>query len=326
MADVAPAKLTQGLHQKGRFTVRRVGAICRGGLHLGSTYLTSAVGVGAKCNLDHLQTMAHTLNILIGPWCVGGDWNCTPEQLAATGWLNLVKGVVHAPAAQTCNGKVYDFFVVSQSFSHAVVSIHTIGDAGFTPHSPVRLLIRDRPRQLMIRQLKTPAALPARLPFGPLREHSFGEDLSGLSKGSLDEHYGAVMSKLELILNEVAGATSQQVAKTPSRVQGPKFIWKSACGPPASDKCRSTPVSRAWRLMAGWLRALRLANGEKEADAARWKLLFYRHQLQVDDPSMQQARSEVLAWQEQLTQQMLRTSYWPEALGNVATAMAEAAD
>jgi hypothetical protein len=69
-----------------------------------------------------------------------------------------------------------------------------------------------------------------------------------------------------------------------------------------------------------------LAKGEKEADAARWKLLFYRHLLQVNDPRLQEARGEVLAWQGLLTEQMLRTSFWVEALGEVATAMAEAAE
>jgi hypothetical protein len=173
----------------------------------------------------------------------------------------------------TCNSKVYDFFVVSESFSHAVVSAHTIGDAGLTPHNPVRLLIRDKPRQLMIRQLKTPVSLPAGLPFGPLREYNFGDELSELSNGTIDEQYVGVMIKVEQILNELAGVDLQQAAKQPSRAQGPKFIWKNACGPPASDKCKSSPVSRAWRAMAGWLRTLRMAVGDEEADAARWKLL-----------------------------------------------------
>ena len=82
MAVTEPGKLSQGLHQQGRFAIRRVGAICRGGLHLGSTYLTSGVGVEAKCNLDHLQTMAHTLNGLVGPWCVGGRLELHPRAVS----------------------------------------------------------------------------------------------------------------------------------------------------------------------------------------------------------------------------------------------------
>ena len=48
MAVTEPGKLSQGLHQQGRFAIRRVGAICRGGLHLGSTYLTSGVWGGGQ--------------------------------------------------------------------------------------------------------------------------------------------------------------------------------------------------------------------------------------------------------------------------------------
>ena len=66
-----------------------------------SAYMTSAVGVQAKCSLDHLQDMAKVLAAVVGPWCVGGDWNCTPEQLAATGWLALVGGIVHVPTTPT---------------------------------------------------------------------------------------------------------------------------------------------------------------------------------------------------------------------------------
>jgi hypothetical protein len=57
-----------------------------------------------------------------------------------------------------------------------------------------------------------------------------------------------------------------------------------------------------------------------------WKLLFYKHRLQIDDPRLQPARSEFIAWQGLITEQMLRTPFWVEALGEVATAMAEAAE
>jgi hypothetical protein len=78
--------------------------------------------------------------------------------------------------------------------------------------------------------------------------------------------------------------------------------------------------------MAGWLRTLRMAAGDVEADAARWKLLLYVHQLQIDDPRMQRARVEFDTWQGMLTEQMLRTPFWVEALGEVATAMADTAE
>ena len=78
----------------------------------------------------------------MGPWILGGDWNCTPAELGATGWLRKVGGIIHAPQAATCNGKVHDFCVVAACLSDQVQGTYTIGDAGLNPHSPSRLLFR----------------------------------------------------------------------------------------------------------------------------------------------------------------------------------------
>ena len=46
-----------------------------GGDHFGSPYLFSMRGKGgikAQCNLDMLDSMAFTLNGLVGPWILGG--------------------------------------------------------------------------------------------------------------------------------------------------------------------------------------------------------------------------------------------------------------
>ena len=77
--------------------MRRAAAMGEGGAHLGSIYLASQVGVTARCNLDLLETVAFTVNALIGECIIGGDWKCTPEDLLATGWLKKVGGVICAP-------------------------------------------------------------------------------------------------------------------------------------------------------------------------------------------------------------------------------------
>ena len=95
---------SQALHAQGRFAMRRVSAMGKGGMHCGTPYMHCGVGIGAKCNLNLLETMAFTISSLTGPWIVGGDWNCTPAEHAATGWVKKVGGVIHAPNAATCNG------------------------------------------------------------------------------------------------------------------------------------------------------------------------------------------------------------------------------
>ena len=138
-------------------------------MHFGTIYPTTAVGVSAKCNLDLLQGIAFALLNIHGPWIIGGDWNCSPEDLAATGWLDLVQGVVVAPtlSSPTCHGKVFDYFVVARCFHHNVVGVKTIANAGYHPHSPVRLFLRGASTIARIRQVASPMRLDARLPFGP---------------------------------------------------------------------------------------------------------------------------------------------------------------
>ena len=135
----------------GRFTVKRVGAVRKGGIHLASAYLHSSLGVKHKKNLDMLQAMAGVFSTLKGPWVLAADFQCTPAQLEATGWLKMVKGKIVAPNVSTCMGRVIDFFVVSDDMGGATVEAVTIGDTLCKPHRGVRLYIKARPRQMIVR-------------------------------------------------------------------------------------------------------------------------------------------------------------------------------
>ena len=110
------------------------------------------------------------LATLRGPWILGGDWQCTPDELRSTGWLNIVKGVIDAPTAPTCGDRVMDYFVVSECLSQvwAIVVACVIGDQTFGPHSPVRLIVKANSRTVMVRELKVPVGFSADLPFGPM--------------------------------------------------------------------------------------------------------------------------------------------------------------
>ena len=72
--------------------------------------------------------MAGVLDSLKGPWAIGGDWNCTPDELAQTGLLKNLKGIIVAPQVNTCNSRVIDFFVVSEGLRQAAPAAYTIGD------------------------------------------------------------------------------------------------------------------------------------------------------------------------------------------------------
>ena len=167
-----------------RFILKHVAACCRGGIHMGSCYLTScSAGVKDKRNLDTLHHMAGVLNSLKGPWAVGGDWSCTPEELAQTGWLKIVKGTVVAPQVSACNSRAIDFFVVSEGLSQAAPAAYTIGDGWFYPHSAVRLILRGRARASVVRKLKAPRGFAALLPQGPHNQKVAEEEKQGKKVG-----------------------------------------------------------------------------------------------------------------------------------------------
>ena len=167
MSLPSAVQATSHLHAKGRFSMKRISAITKGGLHSGSIYLKDGVGVRSKVNIELLDAVAHTLDNITGPWIIGGDWNCSPEDLAATGWVQRVGGVIKAPAGPTCNDNTYDFFVVSKSIADDVNSVHLIGDAGLSPHHPVRLIMRGIMRNVMVRQHNPPCLYPPPSPTAP---------------------------------------------------------------------------------------------------------------------------------------------------------------
>ena len=329
-APISAAAAGDSQFLAGRFHVRRIGAVCRGGFSLGSVYLHDSVGVHAKCNLDLLQEVAAELALLAGGWIIGGDWNCTPEELVATGWLELIDGVIHAPRMPTCNGHIYDYFVVKRSFQHAVFRVVAIGDALCKPHSPARMLLRSAPRCIMVRGLSRPRGFRAYLPYGPEVKPLPCEGNLEVQNASpsaaeidVDTEYARLIAIIESSLSVIAGHDQGEAMAHAGRARGPRFRWRNACGDQLATRSRrTTPVSRAWRRVANWLHTIRRAGPVSfEAAAARRQILRYNHELPADADAAQ-----FEAWLGLLTAQMLKSKIWVESLSQVASSAAERAE
>ena len=157
----------------GRFRVRHIGAMCKGGFHFASGYLRCTVGLKHVSNLDYLQAVAGVLKSLRGPWVFAADFQNTPEQLRESGWLELVGGKIVAPTLPTCHKRTIDYFVVSKDLAGAVMGVLPVGDASCKPHKPVRMYIRARPRTMTIRTLKSIGTFEAVLPHGPPKKPQY---------------------------------------------------------------------------------------------------------------------------------------------------------
>ena len=212
---------------KGRFTVKHIGAVCKGGMHVASAYLQSSLGVKHKLNLDFLQAIAGVLATLKGPWVLAADFQCTPAQLEATGFLKMVRGRVVAPHVSTCMGRVIDYFVVAEDLGGATVSAIAIDDALCKPHKPVRLYIKARPRTMTVRALKRMGPLEAKLPFGPAQKVNYqSSDIDGLSN---DERYRLFLTRMEAEVAGLMGLEGKEAEALSGRAEGPKFVhvpWK----------------------------------------------------------------------------------------------------
>ena len=226
-----------------RFHLARVSAVMKGGVRMASLYLEFGVGLN-EANLAILQEVATVLCALGAPWILAGDFNSTPEQLEATNFLQLVRGVVIAPAPPTCNGKVFDDFIVSDSLRHAVAGIARIDDAGLHPHFPVRLFVRGDARRHMVRTLVRPPCVPGLLPHGPL------------PRGPPLEHLKPTEVSIEAV--DAAAARWNSAARAewaslfgevPSSAE-PRFAWRPAVGRVTPQVPGSTDESEYYRNFA----------------------------------------------------------------------------
>ncbi len=162
--------LIESFHSlRGRVAIRRMAAVCRGGLALVSVYFHDAPGIPPE-NVEMMRDLAVVLAAIQGPWVLAADWNMEPEEVIGTGFPALVDGTLVAPSLPTCNAATYDYFLINKGLQHAVAGVAIINDAGIVPHCPVRLYLRGAPRKMLQRQLVAPRGFGAHLPSGCLPE------------------------------------------------------------------------------------------------------------------------------------------------------------
>ena len=310
-----------------RFLMKKVAAVCKGGFHLGSVYMHDRIGPASELNLKLLDDVAFVLRAISGPWILGGDWNCSPSALAATGFLQLVGGVIHAPTDSTCGGNTYDYFIVSRALSPAVHSVRAVSNSPFNPHCAVRLYLRAAPRAMMVRKLISPKGFPARLPFGPPNRpdilHAASADAIAVGPTTahmeVDTEYPKLLSIIEHQLSAVAGHSEAEAAQHAGRSAGPKLSWVSAIDAPTGVAGLSA-VTRAWTLTAKWLRTLSGLPAGNNSGAARLRRAICRHDHQLPSSLDGQLFQQ---WQCSVTSTALQSQHWATMLLEVATSMAQ---
>ena len=239
---------------EGRIAACHVGAVCKGGFHILSVYLWHSEGLTAR-NLDLLQTLAQVISRLRGPWLLAGDFNITPQELAASGWLQLVRGCFCAPQAPTCGKKMYDFFVTSSSLAGLIAGVSVVHNGRFHPHSPVRLWLMGKVRRKMVRQLVAPTKIPAVLPSGCAADPTTQQALIADCSKDLESKARLALNLVETELHDIMRSERSKEPRG-GRAVGPVFKWKPALGRVGSHQLRISPVSVAWGVVASALKKM----------------------------------------------------------------------
>ena len=119
---------------------------------IGNLYLESGVGPGGGVNPSLLAALALFLQELRLPWIVVGDWNCTHEELASSGFLQSVHGRLLAPLeATTSQGSSIDFGVVCAKLA-GCVSVVTEWNVPFKPHAALLFTVHKTGASLPVPQ------------------------------------------------------------------------------------------------------------------------------------------------------------------------------
>ena len=85
-------------------------------------------------------------------------------------------------------------------------------------------------------------------------------------------------------------------------------------------------MSRAWRRSAGGLSDLARASNTMEAMVCRWKVSSYKHpppDRYMATPQQMESFTRFLAWQEAISEQLLKQRAWVFSLRSMAVANAE---
>ena len=90
---------------------------------------------------EHVAALVRALDC---PCILSGDWNMTPDVVAKSGFLGMINGTIVSPELETCIDKVYDYFVVTNNFVHAVAGVQRVDGVGKSPPLPCEIALTRR--------------------------------------------------------------------------------------------------------------------------------------------------------------------------------------
>ena len=124
----------------------------------------------------------------------------------------------------------------------------------------------------------------------------------------LDPQLTAWMTKIENQIADMRCLEGKPRAQMCCRALGPRFVWKCALGSPSSGGHKVSPISVAWKTLAGWLKdvAIGVSQGHNlqlslKAKRAKWLILSH----QWDNIGTSIHARALVKWQQSITMEHL---------------------
>ncbi|CAK0818028.1 unnamed protein product [Prorocentrum cordatum] len=135
------------------------------GIIYASVYLWTAEGMTFR-NTEIINKVVGQLEALGVPWIIGGDFQVALEKMTEVESVKMAKARVVASGARcgTCRHahgvSEIDYFIVSDSLVNQVMYVRVQEEWPPAPHKPVRLTLRLKVQERLVRVLEKPKALP----------------------------------------------------------------------------------------------------------------------------------------------------------------------
>ena len=129
----------------------------KGAVMLGAVYLDDKIGPTHPRNHIKLAAIAKLALAASVPFLSFGDWNCEPQELCESGFVNASgASIMTADTPLTCtigSGRLLDYLVLCDRARALVQTFDVDLQANWKPHLGFRLHIHTRPAEIKVRML-----------------------------------------------------------------------------------------------------------------------------------------------------------------------------
>ena len=223
-----------------------------GGLVVVSVYLECGVGMN-ETNWAVIRHLAVELGAMGRPFVIGGDWQQSPDEMAAEGVFDILRGVevvcAEGSAGTCCTRGTWatlDWFLISRELSSKVVSCSLVLDAALRPHRPVALRLRRGGALPLERVLAAPRTFPSSRPIGAACELEvpWNMDTNVTTEKQINERVAEWFDKAEAVIANLCFLDGD--GRYRGRGGAAQFRWVRPQVRRMGGRAKTSVVARAW--------------------------------------------------------------------------------